>query len=162
MASGDEVALCPVKTGEANGTSTSIPTRRGTFASVLRFPDTGAIHYWPIPPMDAYGGGGLTTKMRIGFATATSGTAIFGVRFLRSINSSTDLDTAAFSATQNTATATAPSSSGQYVEITITHTDGTQIDSLTTGSQGWIEVERTGGTASGDAEIIEYARVTES
>src|SRR5262245_44729609 len=79
-----------------------------------------------------YAGGGLTVTVQWMSASATSGDVVWGGSFERNQDGVDNLTGDSFAAEQ-TATSTAPGTTGIIKYRTITFTDGAQIDSLAVG-----------------------------
>jgi hypothetical protein len=139
-------------------------------ASAYATPDTRNSH--PVLDFDAsaveyaifgfvlpshYSGGGLTVRLGWGASTATSGDVVWTSEIER-INASTlDIDADSFASAQ-TATGTAPGTSGQIIYTSVAHTSGANMDSLAVGEAARIRIGRnaTSGsdTMTGDAELL--------
>ena len=111
---------------------------------------------------EQYGGGGVTLTIGFMTASATSGsTTITGA--LKSVTNNVDtLDTKAF-ATAQTASGTAPTSADRIRHVTITFTDGAQMDSGAAGEYFRLQVGRdvTGNSLTGDIQVV-FAALKES
>jgi hypothetical protein len=159
MASGDTLA---VFTPHANMPPSSgfatIDTRNGHL--VLDFDptsDESAIFGGVLPRN--YGGGGITVRLYWSATSATSGSVRWDAAIERLADEAQDTDSDGFASAQS-ATATAPSTSGQLQYTDIAFTDGAQMDSLAAGEAFRLKVTRDadasgGGTddAAGDAEL---------
>lgn len=104
-----------------------------------------------------YAGGGLTVNVLWMATTATSGVTKWGGSIERHDVSSLDLDTDSF-ATEQTATGTAPGTSGQLLSTAITFTAGANMDSLAVGESFRLKIARKAAdgadTMTGDAEMF--------
>lgn len=103
-----------------------------------------------------YGGSGIDVILKVGATSATSSTMAFKTFFKSITSDADDIDTKNFAAPQENTSITAPSASGEFVNATIAHTDGAQIDSLAAGEHFFLLVMRDAQTdaMTGDAELI--------
>jgi hypothetical protein len=99
-----------------------------------------------------YSGGGLTVTLYWQGTTGTSGNVVWNVSFERLGASGQDLDSNSFASAQ-TATTTAPATSGVQQSTVIPFTSGAQMASLLAGESFRLKVTRNGGTMAGDAEL---------
>lgn len=142
------------------GTSTPVES-----IPVLDYDQT-TIEYmdWRISLPPNYSGGGLTCVARISATTVTSGNVGIGIA-VRTIENSDDLNTTAHTYDYNDSSATAvPATNGQTVDITITFSNGADMDSLAAGGDAIIRVRRNTGVASNATNDMElhYIKVTET
>lgn len=106
-----------------------------------------------------YGGGGITIDLFVMFTSATSGSVRFQAAIERIDASSLDLDADSFAAFQSGG-GTAPGTSGQIIVVTVTMTDGAQMDGILSGEAGRLKIRRDADGTSGtddittDAELI--------
>lgn len=104
-----------------------------------------------------YGNGGLTFVIAWAGATATSGDCRWALAIRRINLSSEDIDTSQ-TYDYNVATTTAPGTSGQLVETTITFTNGSDMDSVTNNEWFILRLTREaangGDTMTGDAQLF--------
>ena len=100
----------------------------------------------------SYGSGNVTVKVVCAALTATSGTITFGAALsvITPDTDNQDFRTDAF-ATENTANATAASSAGRLLTVTITVSN---LDSLAADDMVKMRVRRTDNGATGDVVII--------
>jgi hypothetical protein len=104
-----------------------------------------------------YDGGGLTVTL--GWSSdATTGDVIWGVAFKSVTDDADDLDSKAFAAPNESAATTTATAAGELDYITITFTDGADMDSVAAGEVFWLEVHRSSADASdtlnsNDAEL---------
>lgn len=108
-----------------------------------------------------YAGGGLTCE--IGYShPSTSGNVDVNVAIERIGDSIQDVDAYGFASVNPTDNVTVPSTSGHVDVVTVTFTDGADMDSLAAGEYGAIMVEfDSPGTASGDIEF-HYIKIRET
>ena len=160
MASGETLAVfTPHGNMPPSSNFASLDTRNGHL--VLDFDpttDESAIFGGVLPR--GYGGGGLTVRLFWSATSATSGSARWDAAIERIDDEGQDVDSDGFAAVQS-ATATAPGTSGQVQYTEITFTDGAQMDSLAAGEAFRLKVARDadasgGGTddMTGDAELL--------
>ena len=104
-----------------------------------------------------YANGGLTVIIQWSATSATTGNVVWEAAIERWADDAFDIDADGF-ATENTATCTTASASGEVDYCTITFTDGADMDSLTDGEGFRIKISRDGDDASdtmtGDAELL--------
>lgn len=133
---------------------------------VLDFDDTTeeTCYFTGVLPGD-YGGGGLTVYLGYSMTTATSGDVDWDVAIERIGDSQQDVDSDGFAAANVVDNTTVPATSGHVDVVSITFTDGVDMDSLAAGELFRISValDQTGGssTATGDAEL-HWVRVQET
>jgi hypothetical protein len=103
-----------------------------------------------------YDGGGLTVYIHYAMTSATSGDIDWDAAFERIGDQQQDLDSDGFASAQSVDNTTVPGTSGLVDIVSITFTDGAQIDSIAVGESFRIKVTRdaTSDTATGDAELV--------
>ena len=103
----------------------------------------------------SYAGGGLTVYIHYAMTSATSGDIDWDVAFEQIGDQQQDIDADGFAAVQSTDNTTVPATSGFVDIITVTFTDGAQMDSIAVGEGFRIKVTRdaVSDTATGDAEV---------
>jgi hypothetical protein len=114
----------------------------------------------------AYAGGGLTLDTFWSFTSATSGNLRVQAAFERMNLSGLDIDADSFASFQS-AGGSAPGTSGQIIKVTITFTDGAQIDSLAAGDLFRLKIRRDADGTSGTDDIttdaeFNYATISET
>lgn len=112
--------------------------------------------YWRVP--EHYAGGGLTLGLEILMTSATSGNLIMGAAIRRIERDAEDLD-ASHTYDYNDSSATAVANvAGESVNVAITFTSGTDMDSVAAGEWAILRIRRNASsgsdTASGDAELL--------
>lgn len=159
MASGDTLAVFyPQNAEPPTSNYATLDTRNGVL--VLDFDATTdeSVEFAGFMPRH-YGGGGITVTVGWMASTATSGTISLDVAFKSVTDDADDLDTKSFAAANN-ANPTSASASGEVDYVTITFTDGADMDSVAAGEYFRMQVTRDAdGTTStdnmtGDAEIV--------
>jgi hypothetical protein len=105
-----------------------------------------------------YNGGGLTCDIYTAFTSATSGSVRFQAAIERIDTSSLDIDADSFASFQS-AGGSAPGTSGQVIKVTITFTDGSQMDSLAAGEAFRLKIRRDADGTSGTDDITTDAEV---
>ena len=109
-----------------------------------------------------YAGGGLTVDTFWAFTSATSGSLRVQAAIERIDASSLDIDADSFASFQS-AGGSAPGTSGQVIKVTVTFTDGAQMDSLAAGELFRLKIRRDADSTSGTDDIAsdaELVRVT--
>ena len=157
MASGDTLAIFTPHANEPPATNYATVDIRGTHM-VLDFDDTTAesAQFGAVLPRN-YAGGGITLNVIWLATTATTGNVKWNAQFERHQASTTDLDTDDF-ATAQSATGTAPATSGAPLYTSIAFTNGAQMDSVAVGESFRIKITRDAAdgtdTMTGDAELL--------
>jgi len=106
-----------------------------------------------------YAGGGLTIYLHVMFTSATTGSAYWQVAIERCDDASLDLDADSFAAFQGAA-GNPNGTSGKMTLVTITFTNGAQMDSLVAGEVFRLKVRRDADGSAGtdnvttDAELV--------
>jgi len=105
-----------------------------------------------------YAGGGLTLDLHIAMTSATSGNVLMEAAIERINAAGQDLDSDGFAAAQASSATAVPGTTGLIAIVTITFTDGAQMDSLAAGEAFRIKVTRdatdASDTAAGDLELL--------
>lgn len=103
-----------------------------------------------------YGGGGLTVYIHYAMSSATSGDVDWDVAFERIGDQQLDIDSDSFAAVNSVDNTTVPGTSGNVDVVSVTFTDGADMDSIAAGEAFRIKITRDAAsdTASGDAELI--------
>lgn len=123
---------------------------------VLDFDDTtneDAVFTGVMP--EHYDGGGLTIDIGYSMSSATSGDIDWDIAFERIGDQQLDIDSDSFAAANSVNTTTVPGTSGLVDVVTITFTDGADMDSVAAGELFRLKLTRdaTNDSASGDAEM---------
>lgn len=105
-----------------------------------------------------YASGGLTVEVYCAFSTATSGSVRWQAAIERIDASTLDTDADSFAAFQS-AGGTAPGTSGQIIKVTVTLTDGAQMDSLAAGEAFRLKIRRDADGTSGTDDIATDAEL---
>ena len=102
-----------------------------------------------------YAGGGVAVYVHYSMSTATSGDIDWDAAFERVSDSIQDIDSEGFAAVNSTDTTTVPGTSGHVDVISITFTDGADMDSVTAGDGFRLKVFRDAAndSATGDSEL---------
>jgi hypothetical protein len=110
-----------------------------------------------------YSSGGTTVTLHVAFSTAVANTATYSVAWELLGARGQDMDADGFASAQ-TAGVLAPGTAGVLNTVSITFTDGAQMDSVYAGDGFRLEIFRDAGTASdnaaGDAEL-RFVYITE-
>ncbi len=156
MASGDTLfVLTPLSNEPPDSAFATYDVRNGH--PVLDFVDSttneSAIFSFIMP--EHYDGGGLTIDLGYSMASATSGDIDWDIEIERIGDQQQNVGTDSFAAANSVDNTTVPGTSGLVDVVTITFTDGGDMDSIAAGELGRLRVTRDGvsDTASGDAEL---------
>lgn len=155
MASGDRMALFHPYDNEPPASNyATLDFRNGH--PVLDFDastNESAINSGKLP--DNYDGGGLTVKLGYSMSSATSGDVDWDAEIERVGDQQLDVDADSFAAANSVDNTTVPATSGLVDVVSITFTDGADMDSLAAGEQFRIRITRdaVSDTAAGDAEL---------
>ncbi len=103
-----------------------------------------------------YTSGGVTVYIHYAMTSATTGDIDWDVAFERIGDQQQDLDTDSFATALSLDNTTVPATSGNVDVISISFTDGAQMDSCSAGEACRIKLTRdaTSDTATGDAELV--------
>jgi hypothetical protein len=103
-----------------------------------------------------YAGGGLTVTVYCAMTSATTGTVGWDVAFERMDASSLDIDTNSYAAAQTITAQTVPGTSGQILAMSVSVSNGANMDSVAAGEMFRLRVRRdvANDTATGDAELL--------
>jgi len=105
-----------------------------------------------------YANGGVTVYLHVSFTTAVSGTSRWQVAFERMNDSGLDIDADSFEAFQSAA-CLPNGTSGIMTLVTITFTNGSQMDSLAVGEMFRLKVRRDADGTSGTDDITTDAEL---
>jgi len=156
MASGDSLLILTTQSNvPPTSNFASVDTRNNHL--VLDFDDTtNESAVFPALMPRAYGGGGLTVYIHYAMTSAVSGDIDWDVAFERIGDQQQDIDSDSFAAVQSTDNTTVPGTSGNVDIITVTFTDGAQMDSIAVGEAFRLKITRDAAadTATGDAELL--------
>lgn len=103
-----------------------------------------------------YGGNGITVYVHYAMTSAETESINLETSFERIGHEQQDLDSSGFTTAQSLSDVTVPGNSGDVHIVSITHTDGAQIDNLAVGEGGRLKLKRiaaTGTDAAGDLEL---------
>ncbi len=161
MASGETLFILEPKNADAPSSAyATMDLRNGH--PVLDFDgSTDEETVFPVVMPRNYAGGGVTLDCFIMLTSATSGTVRLQAAFERHQASSDDLDSDSFAAFQS-AGGSVPATSGMVIVVTITFTDGSQMDSLANGESGRLKIRRDADGTSGTDDVttdLELLRV---
>lgn len=107
-----------------------------------------------------YASGGLTVLLHVAFTSATSGSARWQADIERINDGTLDIDADSFTGSFQSAAGNPNGTSGIPTLVTITFTDGSQMDSLAAGEMFRLKIRRDADGTSGtddvttDAELI--------
>ena len=104
----------------------------------------------------SYAGGGVTVYLHYALSSATSGNTDWDVAFERIGDQQLDIDADSFAAVNSVDNTTVPGTSGLVDIVTVTFTDGADMDSIAAGEAFRLKVTRDAAsdTATGDAELL--------
>jgi len=104
----------------------------------------------------SYGAGGITVYIHYAMSSATSGNIDWDIAFERIGDQQQDLDSDGFAAVNSVNNTTVPGTSGNVDIVTITFTNGADMDSIAVGEGFRLKITRDAAsdTASGDAELL--------
>jgi hypothetical protein len=105
-----------------------------------------------------YAGGGVTVYLHVAFTSATSGNARWQVAFERMDDGGLDLDADSFAAF-NSAAGNPNATSGVMTLVTITFTNGAQMDNLAAGEMFRLKVRRDADGTSGTDDVTTDAEL---
>jgi len=156
MATGDTLLIFSPQSNEPPTTNfATLDTRNNHL--VLDFDGTTneSVVFSSVMPR-SYAGGGLTVYIHYAMTSAISGDIDWDVSFERIGDQQQDIDSDGFAAVNSTDNITVPATSGFVDIITVTFTDGADMDSIAIGESFRIKITRdaVSGTATGDAELI--------
>lgn len=156
MASGDVLSRWQAQEGAPPSSSFAALTRRNNhFFYGYDASSEEAVDFSDV--LDRrYSGGGLTLVIAWAAASATTGDVVWGGKIERHQDDTDDLDSDSF-ATEQTATGTTASASGELQYTTITFSDGANMDSLAVGESFRLRISRKAAngsdTMTGDAQL---------
>lgn len=155
MASGDSLAeLFPADYEPPTSNYATFDTRNGH--PVLDFDgSTNETAIWTRWMPAQYDGGGVTVTISY-MSEDTSGDIDWDVGFEAIADGGDDMDSDSFAAVNSTDGTTVPGTSGQPDYVTVTFTDGADMDSVAAGSMFRIKVVRdaSNDTSTGDANLL--------
>lgn len=158
MASGDTLLTLPAQlaVGDQNNTPATNDTRNQH--PVMDFDATTnetAIFNGLIMPQHYAGTTGVTVRIFYSMSSATSNTVDWDVAFERVADSIQDIDSDGFAAVNSVDNTTVPATSGHVDVVSVTFTDGADMDSVTAGDGFRLSVTRDAASddATGDAEL---------
>jgi len=122
---------------------------------VYDFDDTTAEYLDLFCRLEGYGGGGLTITFDWSATTATTNNVRWGAAIRAIPDDAEDVDVSHSYAYNDASDDTAPSASGERSRVSITFTDGADMDSLADGESFILRIRRTAATSNmtGDAEL---------
>lgn len=155
MASGDSLVVFRPRHAEpvsSNGATFDLRNQH----LVLDFDDTtneSAVFGSVLP--QSYGGGGITVYIHYLMTSATSGDIDWDVAIERIGDGQQDIDSDGFAAVNSVDNTTVPATSGHLDIVSVTFTNGADMDSLAVGEGFRIKITRDAAsdTATGDAEL---------
>lgn len=157
MASGDTLLIF---TPQQNVPPTSNPATFDTRNNhlVLDFDATTneSAVFEGVMPQHYAGTTGVTVLVHYAMASATSNTIDWDAAFERIGDQQLDIDSDSFAAANSTDNTTVPSTSGLVDVVSITFTDGADMDSVAAGEAFRLKITRDAASddATGDAELV--------
>ncbi len=102
-----------------------------------------------------YAAGGVTVRIGYSMSSATSGDIDWDAAFERIADGVLDVDADSFATANSVDTTTVPGTSGLVDVVSITFTNGADMDSVAVGEQFRLKITRdaTNDSATGDAEL---------
>lgn len=155
MASGDTLGGFMPRANQPPTTNYATPDERNNHP-VLDFDDTTNEDAIFAGILDrAYGAGGVTVVLKVSLSSATTGDTDWDVSWERVGDEVQDIDSDGFAAVNSSDNNTVPATSGDVQDITITFTEGADMDSVAAGEAYRLKVTRDAAsdTAVGDAEL---------
>ena len=156
MASGDTLIVFTPLQNEPTSSSFATPDLRNLHP-VLDFDATSNENtvFRGVMPR-SYAGGGITVYIHYAMSSATSGTIDWDAAWERIGDQQLDIDADSFAAANSVDNTTVPGTSGLVDIVTITFTDGADMDSVAVGELFRLKVTRdaTNDDATGDAELL--------
>lgn len=103
-----------------------------------------------------YGGGGIAVYLHYAMSSATSGDVDWDVAFERIGDQQQDIDSDGFAAVNSVDNTVVPGTSGLVDVVSVSFTDGADMDSVAAGEGFRLQVTRDAAsdTAAGDAELL--------
>lgn len=105
-----------------------------------------------------YASGGLTVEIYCAFTSAVAGSVRWQAAIERIDASSLDIDADSFASFQSGG-GTAPATSGQIIKVTVSLTDGANMDSLAAGEAFRLKIRRDADGTSGTDDIVTDAEL---
>ena len=104
----------------------------------------------------SYAGGGITVYIHYALTSATTGTIDWDVAWERIGDQQLDIDGDSFAAVNSVDNTTVPGTAGLVDIVTITFTDGADMDSVAVGELFRLKIARdsTNDDATGDGELL--------
>jgi hypothetical protein len=155
MASGDTLCTLIAQAGFPPAASYGTPDTRNA-TPVIDLGSGESYLFGTILPRN-YSGGGVTAYVHYALTSATTGNTKWTVAWERVGDSQQDLDADSFATGNATGDVAVPGTSGHVDVVSITFTDGAQMDSTAVGEFFRLKVTRTAASASdatGDAELV--------
>lgn len=158
MASGDTLAIFTAKNNEPPASAAAIPDKRNNHPVLDFAPDTTneSAVFSSVMPQNYAGTTGVTVYIHYAMSSATSGNIDWDAAFERIGDQQQDIDSDGFAAANSTDNTTVPGTSGLVDIISITFTDGADMDSVAVGESFRLKITRDGisDTATGDSELV--------
>lgn len=155
MATGDTLITFNPQSYEELASNSARPLTRNNHP-IIRFDDSINENFVVSGVMPRhYDGGGITVYIHYALTSAVTGNTDWDVAFERIGDQQQDIDSDGFAAANSTDNTTVPGTSGDIDIITVTFTDGADMDSIAVGEGFRMKITRdaVSDTAVGDAEL---------
>lgn len=156
MASGDTLVIfTPLANEPPASNYATLDTRNGHPALDFDAGTNESVIFTGVMPQH-YAGGGVDVILHVAFSSATSGDSDWDVEWELIGVGDQDIDSDGFAAANSTDNTAVPGTAGHVQQITVSFTDGADMDSVLVGDLFRLRVTRDAAsdTAAGDAELL--------
>lgn len=155
MASGDTLAIFTPHNAEPAATPAQFDTRNNHPVLDFDASTNETMYFSGVMPRN-YSGGGVTVYIHYAMSSAVADTIDWDAAFELIGDQDQDIDTNGFAAVNSVDNTTVPGTSGLVDIVTITFTDGADMDSVTAGDGFRLSITRDASSddAAGDAELL--------
>ena len=156
MASGDSLLIFNPQCNEPPASNFATPDTRNEHLVLDFDPTTNESAIFSSVMPRAYSGGGLTIYLHYAMTSAEANTIDWDASFERIGDQQLDIDGDSFASVQSVDNTTVPGTTGLVDIVSITFTDGAQIDSIAIGESFRLKITRdaVSDDAAGDAELL--------